>query len=92
MAASYKFLQEVPSKLEIQCKKGMHFSFDFGWYSIILILFVKNKGLGGRLLNGQNSLSVAKTICRKSPKGNSLGKHEFFKNPIKALLLVKLVK
>ena len=21
-------------KLKIQCKKGMYFSFDFGWYSI----------------------------------------------------------
>ena len=26
----YKFLQEVPSILEIQCKKGVHFSFVFG--------------------------------------------------------------
>ena len=32
----YKFFQEVPSKLEIQCKKGMYFSFDFGWYSVHL--------------------------------------------------------
>ena len=35
-AVSYKFLQEVPSKLEIQCKKGIYFSFDLGWYSIHL--------------------------------------------------------
>ena len=33
---SHNFLLEVPSKLEIQCKKGVHFSFDFGWYSIHL--------------------------------------------------------
>ena len=36
MAVSFKFLQELPSKLEIQCKKGMYFSFDFGWYFINL--------------------------------------------------------
>ena len=30
VAASYKLLQEVPSKLQIQCKKGIYFSFDFG--------------------------------------------------------------
>ena len=33
VAVSYKFLQEVPTKLEIQCKKGMYFSFNFGWNS-----------------------------------------------------------
>ena len=33
MVGSCKFLEEVPEKLEIQCKKGMYFSFDFGWYS-----------------------------------------------------------
>ena len=38
VAASFKFLSEVPSKLEIQCKKGMYFSFNFGWYSIRLDL------------------------------------------------------
>ena len=27
----YKFLQEVPSKLEIQCKKGVSFSLNLGW-------------------------------------------------------------
>ena len=36
VAVSFKFLQELPSKLEIQCKKGMYFSFDFGWYFINL--------------------------------------------------------
>ena len=28
------FIQELSSKLEIQCKKPVYFSFDFGWYSI----------------------------------------------------------
>ena len=35
-AASYKFLWEVPTKLEMQCKKGMCFSFNFGLHSIQL--------------------------------------------------------
>ena len=35
MAASYKFLPEVPSKLDIQCKRSMYFSFDFGWQTFI---------------------------------------------------------
>ena len=30
VAASYKLLWEVPSKLQIQCKKSVHFSFGFG--------------------------------------------------------------
>ena len=33
VAISYKFLEEVPSKFEIQCKKSMDFPFDAGWYS-----------------------------------------------------------
>ena len=36
VAVSFKFLQKLPSKLEMQCKKGMHVSFDFGWYFINL--------------------------------------------------------
>ena len=36
VAASYKLLQEVRSKLQIQCKKSVYFLFDFGWYSIHL--------------------------------------------------------
>ena len=36
VAVSYKFLE----------KKGLYFSFDFGWYSIHLILPVKNRGWG----------------------------------------------
>ena len=40
-------------------KKQVYFLFDFGWYSIpILILSVKNRwGGGGEVLNGQNLLS-----------------------------------
>ena len=53
----------------MQCKKGMYFSFDFGWYSI-LILSVKNRGLGEFLLNEQNLLSVKKFICRQSLKSS----------------------
>ena len=34
LALSHKFLNDVTSKLEIQYERGMHFSFDFGWYSI----------------------------------------------------------
>ena len=33
MAALYRFFLEVPSKHEIQFKKGVYFSFDFGCYS-----------------------------------------------------------
>ena len=36
VAVSYKYLEEVLPKLEIQRKKDMCFSFDFGWYSIHL--------------------------------------------------------
>ena len=36
VSASCKFLSEVPSKRQIQCKKDTYFSFDFGWYSIHL--------------------------------------------------------
>ena len=39
VAASYKFLEEVPSNLQIQCEKGVYFSIDFGWYSIHLDFF-----------------------------------------------------
>ena len=28
------FKQELPSKLEVQCKWWVYFSFYFGWYSI----------------------------------------------------------
>ena len=42
---SYK---EVPSKLEIQGKKGVYFSFDFGSYSIHLNIFCQEQGGGGQ--------------------------------------------
>ena len=35
----------ITSKLQMQCKKGVYFSFDFGFPSI-LILSVKNGGGG----------------------------------------------
>ena len=48
----------------------MHFSFDFGWYSIHLDIVRKEQrgggGVGGGLLNGQNLLSVTKAICQQS--------------------------
>ena len=36
VAVSYKFLQEVPSKLEIHCKKGMHYYLILVGFSIHL--------------------------------------------------------
>ena len=41
------FLHEVPSKLEIQCKKGMYFNLIFVGILSILILSVPKKGDGG---------------------------------------------
>ena len=35
-AILFKFSSEAPSKLEIQSKNCVHFSFNFGWYSIQL--------------------------------------------------------
>ena len=55
--------EEVPSKLEIQCKTSVHFSFNFGWRSIQLDILLKM----GDLLNRQNLLSVTKAICQHSP-------------------------
>ena len=56
----------------MQCKKGVYFSFDFGFPSI-LILSVKNggggerRGAGGCLTDKiQNLLSMAKFICWQS--------------------------
>ena len=70
MAVSYKYLQVVPSKLEIQCQKGMCFYLILVSIPSILILLVKNEGGwwrwgrgAGGLLNGQNPLSVTKVIC-----------------------------
>ena len=36
LVVSYNFLSEVPSKLEMQCKTGICFAFNFAWYSIKL--------------------------------------------------------
>ena len=56
----------------MQCKKGVYFSFDFGFPSI-LILSVKSGGGGERRGEGgcltdkiQNLLSMAKFICWQS--------------------------
>ena len=41
------FITSRPPKLEIQCKKDIYFSFNFGWYSIhldiVLILSAENR-------------------------------------------------
>ena len=69
VAVSYEVLQEVPSKLEIQCKKGMYFYLILIGIPSILIFSVKNRGRGeggGRgegVLNGQNLLCVTEVIC-----------------------------
>ena len=43
---SYQFLQEVPSEIKINVKKGMYFSLGFGWYSIYFNIVRKNMGGG----------------------------------------------
>ena len=44
MAVFYKVPpEEVPPNFEIQCKKDINFSFDFGWYSIHLDIARKKK-------------------------------------------------
>ena len=64
MALSYKFLQEVPSKLEMQCKRSMYFDLILVGTVSFLILPIKNLGwVAFFLLNGQNPLSVMKVIC-----------------------------
>ena len=51
-----------------QCKEGVYFFFHLILVvtSSILILSVKNRGVGFFLLNGQNPLSVTKVICQQS--------------------------
>ena len=70
-----QILKEVPSKLEIQCKKDiyMYFPFDFSWYSIHFDIVCQKQGSvcvwgggEGGLLNRQNPLSMTKVICRQS--------------------------
>ena len=39
MAVSYKVLQEIPLKFEIECKNGVFISFNFDLY-----LSIKNSG------------------------------------------------
>ena len=34
MAVTYKFLQELPSKVKIQCMYKVNFSFNFGCFTI----------------------------------------------------------
>ena len=48
----------VPSKLEIQCKTWMYFSFNFTWYSIqfYIGLFKKKKQRGWRIYFLNNPL------------------------------------
>ena len=38
VAVSRNFLKGIPSKLEIQCRAGVYFSFNFAWNSIQLDL------------------------------------------------------
>ena len=38
VAVSRNFLKGIPSKLEIQCRTGVYFSFNFAWNSIQLDL------------------------------------------------------
>ena len=47
--------------------KGMYFLFDLVGIISILILFVKNRGVGG-LLNGQNLLGCDKIYLLAVPK------------------------
>ena len=74
MAVSFKFLQELPSKLEIQCKKGMYFSFDFGWYFINLDIVHALRtgwGRGVGLTTRQNLLSMTKVSYLSSTVTNT---------------------
>ena len=74
MAVSYKFLQKIHLKLDMQSEKGMYFSFSFGWYSIQLdILSVRHQEqvcvcvcvcVCEELFSRQNLLSVTKVICQ----------------------------
>ena len=50
----FRIIKEVPSKLQIQCKKGVYLSFDFGWYSMhpsvhlcMSLFFLLRIGAGG---------------------------------------------
>ena len=55
------FSQEVPSRIDIQCKQVSSFLFNFTWYFIQLdVVSSGQRKLIGRLLNGQNLLIVLK--------------------------------
>ena len=60
----------LPSTLEIPYKKGMYFSFDFGWYSIYLdIVNIKKRGRGVCLMGKHDKsyfLTVLYLFCQKS--------------------------
>ena len=57
------FYKKYPQDLKYNIKKGMYFHLILVGILSILLLSVKNMG---ELLVGQNPLSVAKIICRKS--------------------------
>ena len=60
--------QDVLSKIEIQYKRGMRFSFDSGWFYPFWYFPLKTRrgDRGGELLGGQKLLSVAKVIFKKT--------------------------
>ena len=61
------FIQELPSKLEMQCKQLFFFHLILVGILSILIFSVKNKrGMGWFLLNGKNLLRIMKVTCRQS--------------------------
>ena len=53
--AAYCFFKK--KSLHIQCKMVMHFSFNFGWYSIQLDIVHEELGVEGFLLHRGNLLS-----------------------------------
>ena len=84
MAVCTNFYKKYLQNLKYSVKRAYIFHLILVDILSILILFVKNRWLGGggrELLNRENSLSVTKAIYRQSLKGHSLDKYEFFKNP-----------
>ena len=63
MAVSHRLLYKVPSKLEIQCKEGVYFSFNFGWYSIPLDIVCYEQRLGV-FTYWKKSVKRDKSFCR----------------------------
>ena len=68
MVVTHKFLKEVPSEVEYSVNRACISHLILVGILSILILFVKNREVGGE------------RGCRQSPKGHSLGKHDFFKS------------